>query len=309
MPKELSLLDIFSDYRPRKMSNGQIRMMCPFTENHTDGSGKMSFFATPEKNAYHCFSCEAKGTLTRLLTKHFGVPLFEALDLVNPLFEKDTEKDKKSFDLDISWNLTPPSEFTSRGYSKDTLKYFRVGMTEDDRIVIPYYKDFKCPLDLVGYQIRDYRKGRTVRNNENFEKTSYLYNLDFSYDYTILVEGQSDCWRLFQHGYNATGLMGNSISDWQKEQLCKFKTVYLALDNDEPGRIGIERCYATLKNDTEILLIPYNTKDPGDCISPRIWSKHFHAATDYLTYSLEMSLNWDGYVDMRDKVLRSLRSK
>lgn len=308
MPKKsLSLLDIFSEYNPRKMVNGQIRMMCPFTENHKDGSGRMSFFATPDKNAYHCFSCEAKGSLTRLLTKHFEVPLFDAIELVN-LTSSET-KEKKDFDLDISWSLTPPSEFTKKGYSKETLKHFRVGIAEDGRIVIPYYKDFNCPIELVGYQIRDYRHDRIVRNNENFEKITYLYNLDFSYDYTILVEGQSDCWRLFQHGYNATGLMGNSISDWQKKQLSKFKTVYLALDNDEPGRIGIERCYEALRNDVEVLLVPYTTKDPGDCISPKRWSKFFNNSTDYLEYSLAMSCEWDGYLEMRDKAIKSMRSK
>ena len=44
MPKrkhELSLMEIFKDYSPVQMSNGQIRMECPFRENHADGSGRI----------------------------------------------------------------------------------------------------------------------------------------------------------------------------------------------------------------------------------------------------------------------------
>ena len=29
-----SLMDIFADYSPKQMTNGQIRMECPFRENH-----------------------------------------------------------------------------------------------------------------------------------------------------------------------------------------------------------------------------------------------------------------------------------
>ena len=55
-----NLLDIFSEFSPQLMSNGQIRMECPFRENHTDGSGKMSFFVSPDINAYHCFAGETR---------------------------------------------------------------------------------------------------------------------------------------------------------------------------------------------------------------------------------------------------------
>ena len=55
-----SLMDIFADYSPKQMTNGQIRMECPFRENHEDGSGRISFFVSPDKNAYHCFTGDTK---------------------------------------------------------------------------------------------------------------------------------------------------------------------------------------------------------------------------------------------------------
>ena len=96
------LLEIFSKYHPKVMSNGQVRCMCPFRENHTDGSGQESFFLTPYLNAYHCFSCGAKGNIVRLLTTRMGVNYFEAAGMVQ-LGEYTPEK--KEFDLDVMWRL------------------------------------------------------------------------------------------------------------------------------------------------------------------------------------------------------------
>ena len=130
MPKrkhELSLMEIFKDYSPVQMSNGQIRMECPFRENHADGSGRMSFFVSPDINAYHCFSCGAKGNLVKLLTTRFKVNYFEAVGLVR---FTEYKKEKVEFDLDVMWDFhKSPEEFMHRGYSKDTLEHFRVGMT------------------------------------------------------------------------------------------------------------------------------------------------------------------------------------
>ena len=182
-----------------------------------------------------------------------------------------------------------------------------MGVTDEKEIVIPYYEDFKHPVKLLGYQKRWYTPDRRVLNSKGFNKKEYLYNLDLSYAYVVVVEGQSDVWRLYQHGYNACALMGNSISPWQVEQLSKFDRVYLALDNDAAGREGIEACYFFLRNHTDVQLIPYTTKDPGECISKSDWVDAFEQSTDYAIYSMEMALGWDGYLDMRDEVLSHLK--
>lgn len=312
MPKKkssgISLMDIFSDFSPQLMSNGQIRMECPLRENHADGSGKMSFFASPDINAWHCFSCGAHGNLVRLLTTRFKINYFEAVGMVRLT---DYHPDKKEFDLDLMWDMNKsPEEFLLRGYTKECLKHFRVGTTDSGSILIPYYRDFNYPTDLLGYQERWYSGDkRRVKNSKGFNKKEYLYNLDYSKDYTILVEGQSDVWRLYQHGYNACALMGSDISDWQIERLSKFKRIYLALDNDEAGRRGVERCNYLLKNQTDIMLIPYDTKDPGDCSSKKDWDEFFNSSTDYVVYSMEMSMGWDSYLDMRDEVIDEMKKR
>ena len=310
MPKKKSskrdLLTIFESYSPQLMSNGQIRMECPFRDKHTDGSGKMSFFISPDINAYHCFSCHSHGNLVRLLTTVFKVNYFEAMSMVR-LTEYKSEK--KDFDLDLMWDFRKlPKEFLDRGYSRECLKHFKVGTTESGSILIPYYVDFNLPDVLAGYQERKYFHGeRRVKNSKGFLKREYLYNLDYSKDYVILVEGQSDVWRVYQHGYNACALMGSDISEWQVNKLSRFKRVYLALDNDDSGRRGTEKCYELLKNFVDILLVPYDTKDPGECISKKDWDNAFNSSTDYMEYSLAMSIGWDGYIPMREEVLREIK--
>lgn len=311
MPKkkkthELTLLEVFKDYSPQVMSNGQIRMECPFRDKHKDGSGRMSFFVSPDINAYHCFSCKSKGNLVRLLTTRFKVNYFEAVGMVR-LTEYKPEK--KEFDLDTLWNINEmPDEFIKRGYSEETLKHFRIGMTDKNEIMIPYYSDFEKPTDLLGYQKRWYSPDRRVLNSKGFDKKCYLYNLDFSYSYVVVVEGQSDVWRLYQYGYNATALMGSDLSDWQTSQLSKFDRVYLALDNDAAGRRATEICNFKLKSHTQIYLVPYTAKDPGEC-SKEEWDRAFSEKTDYVVYSLEMYLGWDGYLDMRDEVIDELKHR
>ena len=295
------LIKIFEGFSPKTLHNGQIRMECPFRENHSDGSGRMSFFVSPQINAYICFSCNAKGNLVKLLTTRFKVGYFEAVGMVRL---EDYTPEKKEFDLDLVWDFSKaPKEFIDRGYKKETLRHFRVGMTNDERIFIPYYLDFNKPTQLVGYQTRTYEKTRRVFNSTGFDKTNYLYNLDYSYEYVVLVEGQSDVWRLHQFGYNACGLMGSNISEAQVKLLSKFKRVYLALDNDEPGRRCTELCNHHLRSHTEILLVPYESSDPGTCTKAE-WVKAFSNCTDYIVYSLEMSMNWEGYLEMRDEVLK-----
>lgn len=305
--KGSNLLDIFRLYSPKIMTNGQIRMECPFRDNHTDGSGQYSFFVSPDINAYHCFSCRAKGNLVNLLTTQFGIGYFDAVGMVR-LTEYTPEV--KEFDLDISWSVDKfPKEFLKRGYTKETLKHFKVGMTSDDEIVIPYYRNFNKPTELVGYQKRVYNPDRRVLNSKSFDKKNYLYNLDLSKDYVILAEGQSDVWRLYQHGYNACALMGSDISSQQISQLSKFKKVYLALDNDLAGRKGTEICYSLLRNSSDIYLIPYSTKDPGECSSKEEWDNAFNSATDYLEYSIAMADGWDDYLSMRDEVIEELKHR
>lgn len=298
--KDRDLLDVFKEFEPRLMSNGQIRMECPFTENHLDGSGKMSFFASPDINGYHCFSCRAHGNLVRLLTSKFGVNYFDAMGVVK--LTDYMKEEEVPFELDIKWDLTPPKEFLRRGFTKETLKKRMIGSTSDGWIVIPFYMDG----ELLGYQRRKDYPDRIVINSKGFNKREFLYNLDRDHDYVIVTEGYSDEMRLEQFGYNTTAVLGTNISKWQAKEISKFKKVYLAFDNDSPGRRATELCYQQIKNYTDVRIIPYLTEDPAECTSRREWTKYFNQATDYMEYTLEMTLQLEGYMEMKADILKTL---
>lgn len=295
----MNLLKVLSEYSPKLLASGDIRMRCPFRENHKDGSGRMSFFISPEIGAYHCFSCGAKGSAVHLLTTKFGVPYFEAVEMVRLT---EYHKEKVEFDLDMSWDIEPPKSFLERGFTKDTLEHFRLG-TSGDWDIIPFYEDFSHPVTLVGYQKRKDKPHRVVQNNRDFKKSSYLYNYDKGYEYTILVEGYSDVFRLYQYGYQAVALLGTSLSLEQINKLAYYKRIYLALDNDLSGRIATEKVVYFLQKHTELFLVPYTTKDPGECKIKTDWINSFKNSTDYLDYSIQMAMNWDGYIEMKEKAL------
>ena len=112
------LLKLLQDYDPVRKSNGQIRCMCPFRENHPDGSGRKSFFLSPELGVFHCFSCNAKGSAVRLLTRRFGVNYFDAMEMVNLASIVGDKPKKAEFELDKSFTVTPPKYFLDRGYKE-----------------------------------------------------------------------------------------------------------------------------------------------------------------------------------------------
>lgn len=297
-----SLLDVLNAHNPKLMGNGQIRMECPFREKHPEGSGQYSFFISPEIGAYHCFSCGAKGSAIKLLTKYFDVSYFDAVELVKLT---EYKKEKKPFDLEIKWNIVPPKSFLARGYSEETLRHFKLGVTDEGITIIPFY----WGKELKGYQTRrDTKDGKIVKNSVGFVKGEYLYNYNSAYTSPIIVEGYSDVMRMYQFGYNSIAVLGTYVSVWQAEKISKFKKVYLAFDNDLPGRRATEICYHRIKNNTEVLFVPYETKDPGEC-PRRSWIKAFERATDYMEYTVEMALNWEGYLDMKEEVLQKLEEE
>lgn len=264
----MNLLDVFKKHTPKVQGNGQIKMECPFRENHTgkysvtSGDGSKSFFATPDINAYHCFSCGAKGRLTSLLTTKFEVPYFESVEMVNLV---KYEREKRSWELDFMWELTPPKEFTERGIPESSLKKFRVGYDKKKQIVIPLYLGY----DLKGIKFRIEEGERSFWYSDSFIKAEYLYNYNLERSlkagYTILVEGETDVWRVDSFNYDVTGLLGVSLSDFQINLIRKIPLIYLCLDTDASGIRAMHQLYQKLKLLTEVMFINLPVKDPGAC--------------------------------------------
>lgn len=300
-----SLSSIFSEYDPTELSNGQIRMMCPFRENHTKGDGLESFFVSPDIGAYHCFSCGAKGNLVKLLVNKFDVSYFDAIELgrLSTLTEKPKTV-KKEYEFEIPWNEVSPKLFLDRGFKEKTLRRFKVGTDIEGWSVIPFIKENK----FVGIQRRTEIGGeRVVINTEGFNKREFLYNFDNSPDDIFIVEGYSDAWRMWQYGDWAVATLGVSISSWQLEQLRKKKRITIATDNDLPGRKFLETLYYYLYKHTEVDILIYEEKDPGEILSRKTWEFYTEECiVDYASYSLSRSMLDEDYLEWRDKIIKDL---
>lgn len=293
----MKLLEILEkqNANPTLLSSGQIRVMCPFRDLHTGGDGLESMFLTPDINAYHCFSCRSKGRLTVLLTSKYEIPLFEAMEMVH-IDEYKKEKKQSLEDDDYYWDLKLPDVFEARGFTKELLvNKFKVGtkfITNKDGVrqkvtVIPNYWDGE--LRGIAYRIDVQRRDGTYKrisswNSDGFNKEEYLYNGDARYkDYVIIVEGQSDVWRLFSYGYNVYGVLGSSLSDWQAEQIRKVKKVYIAGDCDLPGIRASESWYKKLYLHTDVEFINYPASDPCAC-KARPFKKAFENPCNYAEF-------------------------
>jgi DNA primase len=259
------LLKILSEYNeaPELLSSGQIRLHCPFKHLHSiDSRKRKQMFFTPAINAYHCFSCGSKGRLTKLLTEHYGVPFYEAVEMVH--IEQYEKLKKDSVEKDYYWELKLPEVFEKRGFKKELIvDKFRVGVGEGNVTILPNYWD--GILKGIIYRI-DTERGKKVWSSEGFDKEHYIYNGDARYtDYVIIVEGHADVWRLLSWGFNAYGILGTEMSSWQAEHICKTPLVYIASDMDVAGIRAAEKWYKLLYKDTECLFLDYPAKDPDTC--------------------------------------------
>ena len=249
-----------------KLSGKELRGRCPIHQ----GDGTHSFHANTEKNAFHCFSCQAKGNVLDFvaamercsvrdaalkLTQWFGVRIdgeqIEDRATKGPssakvATEKVGEKAEPNKPLGFTLrNIDHHHPYLSeRGIDAETAEYFGVGFfsgkgSMSGRIVIPIDNERG---ELVAYA------GRSIDGSEpkyklpaGFKKSQVLYNLaravEESSGLVVLVEGFFDCIRVALAGYPCVALMGCTLSDEQERQLvAHFERVAIILDGDQAGR-------------------------------------------------------------------------
>lgn len=126
-----------------------------------------------------------------------------------------------------------------------------------DRIMFPIHDNIGHVVAFSGRKILpDQTGGKYVNYAETplFHKSEILYHFDKAKDeakkvgYIFLVEGYMDVIAYARAGYLAcVGLMGTALSSSHIETLKNLKVeVRLALDSDEPGRMGIEKAIGQL---------------------------------------------------------------
>jgi 5S rRNA maturation endonuclease (ribonuclease M5) len=194
----------------------------------------------------------------------------------------------------------PSPYFLKLGFSPEILDKYDVGDCKNNksdmkyRVVVPIYDDdYKMMVGCVGRtknqqcpECKKYHYGSKCPTNaiefkwsskwtvsKDFKIENYFYNLWFAKPFiqesktVILVEGQSDVWRLEEAGiHNVLGLFGARLTSAQSiilDELSPYRVI-IATDNDKTGSSVGKKIKDRLSSfyQTSILTLP--KKDFGD---------------------------------------------
>ncbi len=201
---------------------------------------------------------------------------------IQKALEKREKNKAKGIPRDLVRNsLKRPAEYyLKRGYSKEVLDQFDVGVCADpnkqmrNRVVAPVYDDdFNCMVGCVGRVMHENYNGRKWINSKDFYAGAWLYGYWLSKDNirktqtAVLVEGQGDVWRLWEAGItNVVGMFGSSLTDTQARILetSGAFTLVLLTDNDEAGQKAKKAIKKKCERNFNIVEIDVPTKDVGE---------------------------------------------
>ena len=187
-----------------------------------------------------------------------------------------SESEGIDFDINIK---TPSDYYINRGFCPEVLAKFGVGdyCGKDrnnemfGRAVFPVFNHFNSYVGCVGRTLTNH--SAKWRNSEGFRKSQTLYGLWMTYPSIIdsgtvvLVEGQGDVLKLYSSGIlNCAGMFSNFLCDDHIKLLLHMgvHTVILLKDNDEAGRIGMDKIKGNIGNLFHLVVPEYDTKDMGD---------------------------------------------
>lgn len=250
-------------------AKGELKLQnCPL---HKDKTPSLSI-NTIDKT-YNCFSCGDKGTVNKLLS-YFGIGSYYApkLDeLESLLLDEKQEELEKEYIVDEG-ELRKFRYFhpylVGRGLSKEFIIANKIGFDPDRaRVTIPIYfngKYYGCAARTVVDEVPKitYNKGMPK------DKILYMPIVRHNSEFLVVVEGPIDALKASYYGQDSACIMGCNPSPDQINLIkgiangCK---VVLALDNDEPGKRGIEKWFKLTSDiETSIFSYPPDVKDIGE---------------------------------------------
>lgn len=248
-----------------KKLNGQVKTKCPKCSHDRKKKTDPCLSVNIDEGIWNCHNCGWHGSL-KIQNNFMKEIVYKVPKNTNDLYDYSEKF--------LSW-------FASRGISKQTLVSNRIAEgleympqvnKEVTTIQFKYYRD----SSLVNIKYRDGAKNfKLVKDAERI-----MYGLDdlVGKKEAIIVEGEMDKLALYESGYKNCVSVPNGASNLKMEYLKDFpenlEKVYIATDNDEPGRklaeelsrrIGRDICYRVnyfddCKDINDVLL---NHKDEG----------------------------------------------
>lgn len=149
-------------------------------------------------------------------------------DKILDIFNKNIEIKNDTIEpIDLSKLNIPSQYFIKRGFLEKTLERFQVGECYEKnssmfhRAIVPIYDKDNKYVGCTGRATSDNFKPKWI-NSKNFNKTSYLYGLNFALEdikktgKLFIVEGPGDLWKMYEAGYNNTcAILGAALTESQ----------------------------------------------------------------------------------------------
>lgn len=291
--------------------NDKIQFCCPIHKESNPSCGiNASYqkdFHSPVVQVFNCFACHQSGKLdwflyrsmpdkfksfkkaTDFIERRYGVLLNNPRHLkkVGNIYSRYEdyvnieEPFKKVFPRTHLAVYKSGKEtykyYFERGFNKSDMQEYLVGRDlENKTVTFPVFWEDSSLAGIIGRYINPNRRhGERFKIYDSFNRGQLLYPVDKVEvdDTIILVESILDAQALRKWGYkNVLALMGSSLSQAQADYLIKHcSKVITLLDNDDGGRLCIDKIKKLLHKSVGVLYVDYPSQKLGK--DPLEWGK------------------------------------
>lgn len=300
LPREFDLLEFLESIGIENVEDGldEIRFSCPFPA-HQHGDRHPSAYMNRRSGLFFCHSCKEKGDLYKFYSKYAGVSLMESMRVLNEkifsnywapdslqteldeLFKDSKLLDRGEQEIANRLDDLPVQALTylyARGFEPRTVEYWDIRYDPyTGRIAIPV----RNHLDkLVGYKARSFNGEKPkyiVLGGEGYGFNRYkVSNIVFGLekvadDELVLVEGELDCIKLWQHNIKNSVAIGSNISKFQAQKIVdKAKQVTIFMDDDDAGRAATDKIYQVLSEHMPVRAVGPHLGDPASIPGPAV---------------------------------------
>jgi len=170
----LDVVEVIEGYIKLKKAGKDYKAPCPFHKEKNP-----SFFVSPSKQIWHCFSCNIGGDIFSFVQKIEGIEFPEALRILakkagvvlkredpqirsqrNILFEICDEA-VEYFQKQLEANKPALEYIKNRGLKPETIKEFKIGYSNN------LWDGLLCHLTEIGYKVQDIEKAGLIIKKEN----------------------------------------------------------------------------------------------------------------------------------------------
>lgn len=225
--------------------------LCPFHAN----TESAAFSVNKSNGLFYCFneSCNAQGNIESLVMNTTGKNMFASLRLIDrvkankqvdvtSIIKKNIEEDKlPTFSRDVLdkmyvlfWKNEEAQDYMfGRGFTKETLKHYRVGYSPKKKlVVVPMYDNMGEPVGVIGRAINSKR----FRNSNDLPKSKTLWNIHNAKrsPKVVITEASFDAMRVWQAtGIESVACLGSQFSAAHAAQIDKYFTHVVIMTDDD----------------------------------------------------------------------------